>query len=177
MAITLVFPVLNQLFLVLAGFLQLRDLGAGWDAALRAGAATPLNLAGKPLIDVANPLDFSAGYPPTLSISNTDSLGEVIQRTFPDAHVVKALNTLTAALMTRPDLLPEPTTLPVAGNDPGGKSVVVDLLRQFGWTDVLDLGDISNARGMEMMLPRWLRTREALGTPMFNIRVVRQQQG
>jgi predicted dinucleotide-binding enzyme len=144
----------------------------GGSIACLSEAGSP-NLAGKVLIDVSNPLDFSAGFPPTLTIKDTDSLGELIQRTFPEARVVKALNTLTAPLMTRPDLLPEPTTLPIAGNDPDARTTVTGLLQEFGWTDVLDLGDISSARGMEMWLPLWLRTMGALGTPMFNLRIVR----
>ena len=136
-------------------------------------AAGALNLAGKPLLDVANPLDFSAGFPPTLSVKDTDSLGEQIQRAFPQAHVVKGLNTLDAALMTRPDLLPEPTTLPIAGDDAQAKAIVTGLLGEFGWSDVLDLGGITNARGTEMWLALWLRTMSALGTRMFNLRIVR----
>lgn len=144
------------------------------DASLAAlEAAGARNLAGKPLVDAANPLDFSAGFPPTLTVKDTDSLAEQIQRTFPDARVVKALNTLTAALMTRPDLLPEPSTLPIAGDDEQAKAVVAGLLGEFGWTDVLDLGGISSARGMEMWLPLWLRTMTAVGSPMFNLRIVR----
>ena len=149
--------------------------GAGSLAALEAVGAP--HLAGKPLIDAANPLDFSSGFPPTLTIKDSDSLGETIQRAFPQALVVKALNTLTAGLMTRPDLLPEPTTLPIAGDDPTAKAVVTGLLEEFGWADVLDLGDITNARGTEMWLPLWLRTMRTLGTPMFNIRVVRAAEG
>jgi predicted dinucleotide-binding enzyme len=137
------------------------------------GDAGSSNLAGKVLIDVSNPLDFSAGFPPTLTIKDTDSLGELIQRTFPEARVVKALNTLTAPLMTHPELLPEPTTLPIAGNDPEARATVNGLLQEFGWTDILDLGELSSARGMEMWLPLWLRTMGALGTPMFNLRIVR----
>jgi predicted dinucleotide-binding enzyme len=136
-------------------------------------AAGALNLAGKPLLDAANPLDFSAGFPPTLTVKDTDSLGEQIQRAFPESLVVKGLNTLTAALMTRPDLLPEPTTLPIAGDDSQAKAVVTGLLEEFGWSDVLDLGGIANARGTEMWLALWLRTMSALGTPMFNLRIVR----
>lgn len=136
-------------------------------------AAGAPNLAGKPLVDAANPLDFSAGFPPTLTVKDTDSLAEQVQRAFPEARVVKALNTLTAALMTRPDLLPEPTTLPIAGDDAQAKSVVAGLLAEFGWRDILDLGGLSSARGMEMWLPLWLRTMTALGTPMFNLRIVR----
>ena len=136
-------------------------------------AAGRANLAGKVEIDVANPLDFSGGFPPSLTIKDTDSLGEIVQREFPEARVVKTLNTLTAALMTRPDLLPEPTTLFLSGNDGAAKAVVTELLQQFGWTDILDLGDITTARGPEMWLPLWLRTMGALGSGMFNVRIVR----
>jgi 8-hydroxy-5-deazaflavin:NADPH oxidoreductase len=130
-------------------------------------------LAGKVLIDISNPLDFSAGFPPTLSVKDTDSLGEQIQRAYPAARVVKTLNTLTADLMVRPGTLGESTTVFVSGNDADAKAVVTALLASFGHTDVLDLGDISTARGPEMFLPLWLRTFGALGTGMFNIKVVR----
>ncbi len=145
--------------------------GAGTLEALAAAGAD--NLAGKALLDVSNPLDFSAGFPPTLTVKDTDSLGEQVQQQFPEARVVKTLNTLTAALMTRPDLLPEPTTVFLSGDDPASKDVVVGLLAQFGWTDILDLGDISTARGPEMWLPLWLRTMGSLGSGMFNLRIVR----
>lgn len=145
--------------------------GAGTLDALRAAGAR--SLAGKVLIDVANPLDFSGGFPPTLTVKDTDSLGELVQRTFPEARVVKALNTLNATLMTRPDLLPEPTTVFVSGNDSGAKATTARLLAEFGWTDVLDLGDISTARGTEMWLSLWLRIMGAVGGPAFNLRIVR----
>jgi len=122
---------------------------------------------------VSNPLDFSNGFPPTLSVSNTDSLAELVQRSFPDVRVVKTLNTLNAALMTNPDQLPEPTTVFLSGDDAGAKAIVDGLLRDFGWTDILDLGDITTARGPEMWLPLWLSAMGALGNPMFNLRVVR----
>jgi hypothetical protein len=145
--------------------------GAGTIAALTTAGAD--NLAGKVLVDVANPLDFSAGFPPTLTIKDTDSLGELVQRTFPQARVVKTLNTLTASLMTRPDLLPEPTTVFLSGDDAEAKAVVAGLLGEFGWRDVLDLGGITTARGPEMYLPLWLRTMGAVGGPQFNLRIVR----
>jgi predicted dinucleotide-binding enzyme len=154
------------------GEIVVNATNGGGSIACLSEAGSP-SLVDKVLIDVSNPLDFSAGFPPTLTIKDTDSLGEVIQRTFPEARVVKALNTLTAPLMTRPDLLPEPTTLPIAGNDPDARATVTGLLQEFGWTDILDLGDISGARGMEMWLPLWLRTMGALGTPVFNLRIVR----
>lgn len=141
--------------------------------ALEAGGAQ--NLAGKVLVDVANPLDFSKGMPPTLSVCNDDSLGERIQAAHPDAKVVKALNTVTAAVMVDPGSLSEPGTIFVAGNDAGAKEEVAALLRAFGWPEdsILDLGGIDAARGMEMYLPLWLRMMGALDTAAFNIRAVR----
>jgi predicted dinucleotide-binding enzyme len=131
------------------------------------------NLAGKVLIDIANPLDFSQGMPPTLLVKDTDSLGEQIQRAFPAARVVKTLNTLTAALMVRPDALPEGSSVFVSGDDADAKSTVSALLEELGHTDVIDLGDLSTARGAEMLLPLWLRLMGALGTPIFNVKIVR----
>jgi 8-hydroxy-5-deazaflavin:NADPH oxidoreductase len=135
-----------------------------------AGAA---HLDGKVLIDIANPLDFSHGMPPTLSVKDDDSLGEQIQRAFPGARVVKTLNTLTAELMVRPDLLPDDSSVFVCGDDAEAKDLVVGLLRQFGHTDIVDLGGISSARGTEMFLPLWLRLMGALGTASFNVKIVR----
>lgn len=131
------------------------------------------NLAGKVLLDIANPLDFSAGMPPTLFVKDTDSLGEQIQRSFPQVRVVKTLNTLNANLMVRPDQLPEGSSVFVSGDDADAKATVVALLKEFGHADVIDLGDLSTARGTEMLLPVWLRLMSALGTPMFNFKIVR----
>jgi 8-hydroxy-5-deazaflavin:NADPH oxidoreductase len=112
------------------------------------------SLSGKVLLDIANPLDFSHGFPPTLLIKDTDSLGEQIQREFPDAKVVKSLNTLTAALMVNPGQLASGDhTVFVSGNDAAAKATVVALLQSFGHTDIIDLGDITTARGVEMILP------------------------
>lgn len=146
--------------------------GAGSIAALQ--AAGKANLRGKVLIDLANPLDGSQGFPPTLFVSNTDSLAEQIQRTFPDTRVVKTLNTMNTAVMTDPCRLAEGQhTVFLSGNDPQAKAQVRELLRSFGWEDILDLGDISTARGVEMYLPLWLRMMGALGTAAINIKVVR----
>ncbi|HXZ77701.1 MAG TPA: NAD(P)-binding domain-containing protein [Streptosporangiaceae bacterium] len=137
-------------------------------------AAGTANLAGKVLIDIANPLDFSAGFPPSLFVKDTDSLGEQIQAAHPELRVVKALNTLTAALMADPaQLAGGQHSVFVAGNDPDAKKTVTGLLESFGHTDVIDLGDISAARGTEMMMPLWLRLMGTLNTPMFNFKVVR----
>jgi predicted dinucleotide-binding enzyme len=136
-------------------------------------AAGAENLAGKVLIDISNPLDFSAGFPPSLFVKDTDSLGEQIQAAFPEVRVVKTLNTLTAPLMVDPGLLGEATTVFVSGDDPAAKATVTEILTGFGHQDVIDLGGIETARGTEMWLPLWLRTMGALGTGMFNIKVVR----
>ena len=131
------------------------------------------NLADTVLIDIANPLDFSNGMPPTLFVKDTDSLGEQIQRAFPDTRVVKTLNTLNAELMVRPGTLPEDSSVFVSGNDADAKKVTTELLESFGHTDVIDLGDITTARGTEMLLPVWLRLMGAFGTPAFNFKIVR----
>ncbi|MDA0243377.1 MAG: NAD(P)-binding domain-containing protein [Chloroflexi bacterium] len=132
------------------------------------------NLAGKALLDVTNPLDFSQGMPPTLFVKDSDSLAEQIQRTFPEAHVVKSLNTLTAHLMVNPRALADGAhTVFVSGNDSAAKAQVTTLLESFGWQDIIDLGDISTARGTEMWLPIWLRLWGALQTPSFNLKIVR----
>ena len=131
------------------------------------------DLAGTVLLDVSNPLDFSAGFPPTLAVKDTDSLAEQIQRALPGTRVVKALNTLTAELMVHPDRLPEPTTVFVSGDDADAKQLVAGLLTELGHRDVIDLGGIETARGTEMWLPLWLRLMGALGTAEFNLKVVR----
>jgi predicted dinucleotide-binding enzyme len=131
------------------------------------------NLKGKIVVDVSNPLDLSHGFPPTLSVCNTDSVGEQIQRAFPDVKVVKALNTMTAPLMVNPAALPGDHEVFLCGNDADAKTRVTELLRSFGWQGVLDLGDITAARGMEMILPIWLRLMGTLKTPKFNFHIAR----
>ncbi len=137
------------------------------------GLAGAENLAGKPLVDISNPLDFSNGFPPTLFVKDTDSLGEQLQRAFPEALVVKTLNTLNADLMVHPQTLGASSTVFVSGDDAGAKATVTELLTSFGHDDVIDLGGIESARGTEMVLPVWLRLMGALGTAHFNLKVVR----
>lgn len=144
--------------------------GASLEVLTHAGAA---NLDDKIILDIANPLDFSNGMPPTLFVKDTDSLGEQIQRAFPKARVVKSLNTMNADLMAHPGQLTDPGTVFVSGNDNDAKETVTVLLKDFGHQDVIDLGDISTARGTEMLLPVWLRLWGALGTPAFNFKIVR----
>jgi len=137
-------------------------------------AAGEANLKDKILIDISNPLEFPKGQPPALWISNTDSLAEQIQRAFPDLKVVKSLNTMTAHLMAYPQQLADGNhTVFVSGNDAQAKATVSALLRTFGWDDVLDLGDITTARGPEMYLAIWLRLWGVLQTANFQFKVVR----
>jgi len=144
---------------------------ASLDALSAAGAD---NLDGKVLIDVANPLDFSAGLPPSLTVGNTDSLGEQIQREYPKTKVVKALNTMAADVMVAPSLVPGSHTVLIAGEDVGAKEKVAALLQDFGWPaeDVLDLGAIAAARGTEAYVTLWLRFWAAADTRILNIKVV-----
>ena len=144
--------------------------GAG---ALEALRAVGDKLDGKVVIDTSNPLDFSKGFPPSLFVSNTDSLVEQLQRELPNARLVKSFNTMSNPVMINPGALPAETTIFVAGNDEEARQVAAELLRDLGWTDILDLGDLTAARGLEMYLPLWVRLFSQLGHPMFNIKVVR----
>ena len=142
-------------------------------AALEAAGAE--NLAGKVLVDVSNPLDHSRGMPPGLFTSSFDSLGEQIQRAFPDARVVKALNTVNCEVMVEPSKVPGEHDVFLCGDDEAAKARVAELVQSFGWPPerVVDLGDLSSARGMEAYLLLWIRLWGALGTGHFNVRVVR----
>jgi predicted dinucleotide-binding enzyme len=132
------------------------------------------HLAGKILLDVANPLDFSQGFPPTLSVKDTDSLAEQIQRAFPDAKVVKSLNTVNASVMVDPASLGDgDTTVFAASDDAEARRVVVGLLRELGWVDIVEMDGLQNARGLEMWLPLWVRLMGPLGTAQFNLKLVR----
>ena len=130
-------------------------------------------LVGKVLVDVSNPLEFSPGQPPTLSIVNTDSLGESIQRELPQTRVVKALNTCNCEVMIHPERVPGEHDLFICGNDAGAKQEVEALVREFGWRSIIDLGDITNARATEQLLPLWIRLYGMYKTGDFNFRIVR----
>lgn len=147
------------------------------EASIDALRAAGFALDGKIIVDVANPLDFSKGMPPSLipSLSNTNSLGEEIQKTFPKAHMVKTLNTMWCGLMVNPNLIGGGDHINyICGNDTGAKSKVKDLLKAFGWQEknILDLGDITNARGTEAVLPIWLRVWAATQNGAFNFKLV-----
>jgi predicted dinucleotide-binding enzyme len=141
--------------------------------ALQAAGAD--NLRGKLLIDVANLLDFSDGPPPRLAYCNDDSLGERIQAAFPEARVVKSLNTINCEVMVDPGRVPGEHVVFVCGEDESAKSETSELLKSFGWSaaQIVDLGGIRAARGVEMYLPLWLSLYGKLGTGDFNIGVLR----
>ncbi len=148
--------------------------GANSIAALRqAGAA---NLRGKILIQVGNPLDFSKGMPPSLTVCNTDSQGEQTQHEFPETRVVKALNTVNCDIMVAPERVPGDHNLIICGNDQAAKAEVIKYLcNWFGWkpANIIDLGDITSSRGTEMFLALWIRLYGLFGSPHFNIHIVR----
>lgn len=134
------------------------------------------NMKGKILIDIANPLDFSKGMPPTLSVVNDNSLGEEIQKALPETKVVKTLNTLNCQLMVNPNLVNSGDHhIFICGNDANAKTQVRNLLNSFDWQNenIIDLGDITNARGTEQVLPIWIRLMGSLGTAMFQFKVVK----
>jgi 8-hydroxy-5-deazaflavin:NADPH oxidoreductase len=130
---------------------------------------------GKTIIDISNPLDFSQGFPPFLTpqYSNTNSLGEEIQRLIPDAHVVKSLNIVNCEVMVNASKSGGDPTMFVAGNNEEAKIKAQSILKQFGWNDLIDLGDITNARAMEMMLPIWVRTYAATKNGYLAFKIVR----
>ena len=137
-------------------------------------AAGEDNIGDKVVVDVSNPLDFSHGMPPSLTVANTDSVGEQLQRRFPSARVVKSLNTMNFAVMVDPSSVPGYHNVFVSGDDMDAKATVTGILGQFGWPEdaVIDLGDIKSARGAEALVLFWIFLRGALGGNQFNLGVV-----
>lgn len=159
-----------------AGFADLVIFAVRGGALLDAAAAAGKNLLqGKVVIDVTNPLDLSGGGVPTLiaGLSNTTSAGEELQRAYPAARVVKALNTVNCEVMVDPARVPGAHDVFLCGNDAAAKAEVVRLLQSFGWPSPIDLGPIEAARGMEGLMPFWLRLWQAIGTADFNYHVAR----
>jgi hypothetical protein len=130
-------------------------------------------LSGKIVVDVSNPLDFSKGMPPSLFLCNTNSLGEEVQKAVSSAKVVKTLNIVNCEVMVDPAKGGHPTML-LCGNDSAAKSKVMTLLKSLGWKDIIDLGDITKARGTEMLLPLWLSLMGVIGNPHFGFKIVRR---
>ena len=133
------------------------------------------NLKGKTLIDIANPLDFSKGMPPSLipEFTNTNSLGEEAQNLLPETNVVKTLNVVNCEVMVNAKKSGGEGTMFLSGNNPAAKEEVKEVLQQFGWTDLIDLGDISTARGTEMLLPLWVRLWQATGNGYLAFKIIR----
>lgn len=132
----------------------------------------------KILIDISNPLDFSKGMPPSLipELSNTNSLGEEIQKRFPNTKVVKTLNTMWNGIMINPNLIGNGDHVNyICGNDNEAKSKVISFLNELGWKNesILDLGDITAARATEATLPIWLRVYGATQNGAFNFKIVK----
>ncbi len=145
--------------------------GMGTMDALRQASAEHLN--GKILIDISNPLDFSKGMPPSLFVCNTDSLAEQIQREFPEVKVVKTLNTINCNVMVNPSLVPGEHDVFVSGNDADAKTKVKEILKSFGWENIVDLGDITTARAAEMWVFIWVRLWGFVGHPNFNLHIAK----
>ncbi|MDX6208858.1 MAG: 8-hydroxy-5-deazaflavin:NADPH oxidoreductase [Frankiales bacterium] len=133
------------------------------------------NLDGKVIVDISNPIDPASGFPPSLTVANTDSMGEQIQAAFPNARVVKSLNTINCDVMVNPAIVPGEHVVFVAGEDPDAKATVSTMLTEFGWPAerIVDLGGIDAARATEMYLPLWIRLNLAGGGHLFNIAVNR----
>jgi predicted dinucleotide-binding enzyme len=167
-------------------FADVADFGEMVFIALRGDVALPVvkalaeslsgeRLKGKIFVDVSNPLDVSKPLPfPSLpELTNTTSLGEEVQKALPEALVVKALNTVNCEVMVNPSLVHGDSDLFICGNDAGAKRKVVEVLHSFGWKDPIDLGDITNARGTESLMPIWMRLWGYFKTPHFNFKMVK----
>ncbi len=141
-----------------------------------AGTLDALEMAGtenfnnKLVVDITNPLDFSKGMPPSLFISNTDSLGEQVQRKFPGAKVVKTLNIVNSEVMVNPALIPGDPDMLLCGDDDEAKKQVTSLLNDFGWKKVIDLGGIKSARSMEPFVLLWINVFQTMGSPFFALK-------
>ena len=126
-------------------------------------AAGPNNFSGKIVIDAMNPLDFSGGFPPKLSVSGEDSLGERVQRALPDAKVVKAFNTIGNPYFVDPRFSEGQPTMLIAGDDEDAKRTVGDILADFGWPDAVDIGGIEGSRELEAICIAWVKIGGARG--------------
>ena len=121
------------------------------------------NFSSKVVIDAMNPLDFSGGFPPKLSITGEDSLGERVQRALPDARVVKAFNTIGNPYFLDPKFSEGEPTMLIAGNDEGAKRTVGDVLADFGWSNTVDIGGIEGSRELEAICIVWVKIGGARG--------------
>jgi predicted dinucleotide-binding enzyme len=155
-----------------AAFGSLVFLCTKGEVSLEVAKSTAPSMGGKILVDVSNPLDFSHGMPPSLLISNTTSLGEEIQKAVPAAKVVKTLHIVNCEVMVEPAKAGGEPTMFVSGNDGDAKAQVVSLLKELGWRDIIDLGDITTARTTEMLVPLWVSLFNNSGNPRFAFKVI-----
>lgn len=165
----------NGTFAEAAAFGEIVFLCLNGSAALSAlHMADRLNFNGKTVVDITNPLDFSKGMPPTLFVSNTDSLGEQVQETLSGAKVVKALNTVTAEVMVNPALVPGEIDMLICGNDDEAKAAVEKLLKDFGWKSIIDLGTIQSSRYLESYVLLWVNLWQKFGSPYFGVKFIKR---
>lgn len=125
----------------------------GADALREAGAN---NLSGKTVIDATNPI---ADAPPVNGVlkffTNLDeSQMERLQREFPAANFVKALNSVGAVRMINPSYKAGKPTMFICGNNDGAKKAVTQILDQFGW-ETADMGKAEAARAIEPLCMLW----------------------
>ncbi len=146
-----------------AGFAEVALLATSWsgtESALR--LAGPERLAGKVVVDVTNPLDFTGGKP-RMALGFSDSAGEQVQRWLPGARVVKAFNIVGNAHMFRPQFPAGPPDMFIAGDDEAAKRTVTGILADFGWP-VVDLGGLESARLLEPLAMTWITYAMRTGT-------------
>ena len=157
-----------------AGFGELVVLSVNGAVAVDVLMLVSGEVGGKVVIDTTNPLSFPEDKPMELLVANTDSIAEQLQQAVSAARVVKALNMMNSRVMVNPERLAGDHVACIAGNDREAREVVRSLLETaFGWKTILDLGDITAARGMESWMHLWLKLWGALGTAQFNIGIVR----
>ena len=114
------------------------------------------DLAGKVVIDATNPIADAPPQNGVLKYFTTldDSLMERLQRVSPDAHFVKAFNSVGNAFMVDPKFSEGRPTMFICGNDAGAKTVVTRILDEFGW-DTEDVGGVEGARAIEPLCMLW----------------------
>jgi 8-hydroxy-5-deazaflavin:NADPH oxidoreductase len=149
---------LSGTFAEAASFGEMIVIATSWDGTSNAiKMADPKNFAGKEVIDVTNPLDFSKGMPPRLAVGHTDSAGEIVQRLLSESKVVKAFNIVGNPHMVHPNFLQGgPPTMFICGNDENAKKTITDsILTPFGW-QTIDIGGIEESRLLEPLALLWI---------------------
>ena len=131
------------------------------------------NFDGKVLIDATNPLDFSKGMPPGLFVGTTDSLGERVQRIVPNARVVKCFNTVNNQTMINPKMKEGLPDMIICGNNEDAKRQVAGLLKEFGWGEPIDIGNIDGSRWLEAYTALWVRLAMKLGSWTIAAKILR----